>query len=393
MAQILKGLSWLLLLGGYARAQNTQECLDYDQLFAENFSNGELGFSDRIESPVQMGVSCYAVGGTSGNLALTQWVEYEFQRGQVGLGIKKPSSMHQSDGGYPCPNQDSWGQMNLEVMRVNGADVYGTGAESITMLTEPSCNANGDHRFYMSSVHVRQVVNQHLTIDGYMFRNAEEQARAALQHTMTIGTLDKCKLELIYAFTPMTGGGLNAEVDVRAHGFGPTGDYTVENQVNNAIMAETNVAENKLVVSIPKDMLLFGAGLGPNGCGSQCTDSTGGGTTTTAPGGSGACSGDMQRLVEVSLSFICASTGAVVNGNVTWETGENIKKIMVSLSPEQAPESCNALYWDPLVTPMEVDGDERSISEEDASSASSEVRSASLMCAAAAAAALFLQFF
>lgn len=298
--------------------------------------------------------------------------------------------MHQEDGGYPCNNQDSWGQMNLEVMNVNGVDVYGAGAQSITMLTEPTCNSNGDHRFYMGSVHMRQVVNEHLTIDGYMFKNAAEQAAANLQHTMTIGTLDACKLELIYAFTPKTGGGLNAEVEVRAHAFGPTQSQSgdVEQAVNAAITGETNTAENKLVVSIPKDMLIYGAGLGPNGCGSQCSDGAGDGTTTTAPGGIGACSGDVQRLVEVSLSFVCASTGDIVNGSVTWEGGSN-RKIMVSLTPEQAPESCNVLYWDPLVTPIEIDGDERQIYSTDSSGASSVARSAILITGATAAAAVF----
>ena len=57
-----------------------------------------------------------------------------------------------------------------------------------------------------------------------------------------------------------------------------------------------------------------------------------------------------HKLIEVSLSFTCANTGLVVSAPPLW-SGVGVNSLFVSLTPEQAPESCGFMYWDPLVTP------------------------------------------
>jgi hypothetical protein len=319
------------------------------------YSPGELAFRDHREQATQVHVTCYAIGGTAPNdLAVVQRVETEFQRGQVGVGSFQPDP----DASYPCQNQNSWGQLNLEVMDLNGVSAYDQGAQSITIENEPTCLMSGydNHFFYNGSIHLRQVVSDHLTIDAYMFRNAEAQSAANLAHTMTIGTMDACKMELIYSFRPQTGGGLHAEIDVRQHAFG-----IAETDVNAAITSVRNTAENKLSIYIPKNKLIEGAGLGPDGCGSTCPTNGqqgGGGTTTTAGPQGSQCSDEAHHLVDVSLSFTCASTGALVNPTLTWEGN----RIIIDLTSAQAPESCGTLYWDPLITPVEeLGGNTRAI--------------------------------
>jgi len=215
------------------------------------------------------------------------------------------------------------------------------------MHTEPACVFDSEHAFYNSSVHLSQVVSDHLTIDAYMFRNTDAQAAANLPHTMTIGSLDACKMELIYAFKPQTGGGLHAEIEVRQHAFGG-----LEPEVNAAITSVTNTGENKLSLYIPKNKLIEGAGLGPNGCGSKCpVDMQEEGTTTTNPNDH--CTGGWHHLVDVSLSFTCASTESLVNPTFTF--ANNL--LTVDLTSDQAPESCGTLFWDPVVTPVDVFAD------------------------------------
>jgi len=85
---------------------------------------------------------------------------------------------------------------------------------------------------------VTQVASEHLAINAYMFRNSAEQAAANLQHTMTIGVMDECKVELIYSFKPKAGGGLDARIEVRAHAFGG-----LEEAVNAAMISIMNTEE------------------------------------------------------------------------------------------------------------------------------------------------------
>jgi hypothetical protein len=263
-------------------------------------------------------------GGEDG-VYLKQKTTSEFQRAQVGIASK----MLGEDAEYPCDNQDSFGQLNLEVMDVNGMSPYNEGADSISVVTEPTCSRDESHKFYGGSgVQISQVVSEHLTINAYVFKNADAQAAAKLQHTMTIGTMDMCKMELIYAFKPKPGGGLDARIEVRQHAF------FQEEEVNQAIVASRNEEDNKFSVYLPKNRMLEGNGLHPDGCGS-----------TFEP------SDDelMIHLVDVSLSFTCGATGAVIDGG---EFSFQDNTLSVSLTAEQAPESCNVLYWDPLITPF-----------------------------------------
>jgi len=209
--------------------------------------------------------------------------------------------------------------MNIEVIELNGISIYDAGAASIT-TSEPQCSyEDGSRFFYNGSVQVTQVASEHLAINAYMFRNSAEQAAANLQHTMTIGVMDECKVELIYSFKPKAGGGLDARIEVRAHAFGG-----LEEAVNAAMISIMNTEDNKLSIYIPKDKLLEGAGLGPDGCGSTFDSA----------------SLATHHLVDVSLSFVCAATGEVINGG-TFEWQYN--SLTVSLSSSQAPESCGTV--------------------------------------------------
>merc|ERR1712196_524501 len=72
-----------------------------------------------------------------------------------------------------------------------------------------------------------------------------------------------------------------------------------------------------------------------------------GGTTTTNP--SDKCAGGIHHLLDMSLSFTCASTGAIINPTFTFQDN----KLTVDLTSAQAPESCGSLYWDPVIAPIE----------------------------------------
>ena len=312
-------------------AQDASYCSLESQLVEH--AEGELGFSIYTEQDnQQLHLSCYAVGTPKGEnySAVVQKVVSEFQRGQVGVS----SFQADNDAPYPCDNQNSWGQMNIEVMEVNGANPYDEGAASIRPSADSTatCQLDESRAFYNSSVHIVQEVNAHLSIDTYAFRNKAAQDAANLQHTMTIGTMDACKMELLYRFVPKAGGGLDARVQVRMHAFGG-----LEQAVNDALVSETHEATNSLSISAPKPILDAGAGMGPGGCGSLPESSSGE-------------SLDMHKLIEVSLSFTCANTGVVVSAPPLW-SGVGVNSLFVSLTPEQAPESCGFMYWDPLVTP------------------------------------------
>ena len=290
------------------------------------------------------------------------------------------------DAVYPCDNQNSYGQLNVEVMEVNGYSPYDGGAESITAGGSPTCSMDESQAFYDGRIHITQVVSEHLTIDAYAFKNAEAQAAAELQHTMTIGTLDKCKLELIYKFKPKAGGGLDARVEVRQHAFGLPGQE-MENTVNGAMATKTNKDENKLSIYAPKATLLAGAGLGPDGCGSffPAEESVRRHQLATYPGrrlglphGTSSPSHRTHpssfsssappalirlpplplppspcpppsaplplppqpalfHLVDVSLSFTCEATGAEVLGAFEWADNS----LSLSLTAEQARLACH----------------------------------------------------
>jgi hypothetical protein len=350
MSNLPTGFTWVQLACflyarlayGTSSGSTAPACSSIEELLT-GFSPDELAFSDYREQATQLHVTCRAVGGTgSSDLAIVQKVVTEFQRGQVGVGSFQPVD----DASYPCSNQNGWGDTLLEVMNINGVSAYDEGAQSIMMQTEPTCLFDSEHAFYNSSVHLRQIVSDELTIDAYMFRNADAQAAANLQHTMTIGSLDACKMELIYTFKPQSGGGLHAEIEIRQHAFGG-----LEPQVNAAITSVTNTAENKLSIYIPRNKLIEGNGLGPSGCGSTCpSDATGGdGGTTTTTNPSDKCAGGIHHLLDMSLSFTCASTGAIINPTFTFQDN----KLTVDLTSAQAPESCGSLYWDPVVTPWD----------------------------------------
>ena len=115
----------------------------------------------------------------------------------------------------------------------------------------------------------------------------------------------------------------------------------MEARVNEGWRNVTNTNDNKLTLQLPKSRLLEAAGLGPNGCGSTFAD-------PTSP------TSEWVDMVQVSLSFTCAATGAVVDGTFKWEKGCNC--LFISLSAEDAPESCGTLYWDPVLSPLNTAG-------------------------------------
>ena len=65
--------------------------------------------------------------------------------------------------------------------------------------------------------------------------------------------------------------------------------------------------------------------------------------------------------MDVSLSFICGSTSARIDGGA-FSYSEGGGGLSISLTPVQAPESCKVIYWDPLITPMRVDSSSKPLS-------------------------------
>ena len=315
---------------GTVSLQGREQC-DGMAVLASNFSVGDLGFSLYTENPNHLHLTCMAVGeaaaGSNESLAVVQRTVTEFQRGQVGIASRQPAQ----DAAYPCSDQDSWGQLNLEVTEINGISVFDAGAQSIT-ASEPTCQMSSDTTFFDGSITINQTVNEYLAIEAFMFKNDEiaQQTLASIPHTMTLGNMGACRIELLFMFRPMSGGGLSARVQVRLHAFG-----NLEEQVNNAVTAVTDTTNNALVLSLPTDLMLDGSGQGPSGCGST--------TPLNA-------SSPNSTLMEIAMSFVCASTGESVSGTMEWDG----QAVMVNLTPEQAPESCGTLYWDPLVTPIIV---------------------------------------
>ena len=80
-----------------------------------------------------------------------------------------------------------------------------------------------------------------------------------------------------------------------------------------------------------------GAGLGPDGCGSQAEDN-----------------GKLFTLLDVSLSFVCSSTGDTItpSSKVEFQVEGGLGKFRVELSDTEAPANCNTIYWDPKITPI-----------------------------------------
>ena len=211
-----------------ARAHGMDEAM-WDILNA--LEPGELGFEVYRETTSQIHLTCFAVNGTYSDggevrAFVTQKTRTELMNGQVGTASDKP----EEDAAYPCDNQNSWGQMNLRVEEVNGASLDGVDAESAVVEGYEGLGIGG--RTPLSgSAHVTLTVNQDLTIDTYMFTNAAAQEAANLEHTMTIGDLDACKMEVIYAFKPKAAGGLDVGLEVQLHAFGID-----ETDVNAALM-------------------------------------------------------------------------------------------------------------------------------------------------------------
>jgi hypothetical protein len=304
----------------------------------KQFAEGELAFSVYEETVTRFHLWCYAVGTGDYGRSIAQKVVTDVNQGRVGVKTQQVDA----SASYPCSNQDDWGYLMFQVIDLNGGQIGE--AQSITVNGEPQYQFSSDTKFYNDTLNVTQVVNDDLTIQMYMFRNAAAQAAANLQHTMTIGTMDACKMEMLYNFRPKAGGGLNATIVVKTIGFEVNGTYR-----NPDVSSVTNQAENKLSIYIPKHKLLEGSGLSPDGC-VPTFDGTGGTTTTTAsPDDDG-----LHRLLDVSLSLVCASTGELVNPTFEFESTAGASELRLSLSSTQAPESCGVLIWDPLVTPVEV---------------------------------------
>ena len=317
-----------------------QSC-DLDSRLAE-YAPGELAFTvkDTFSTTGQIGVTCYAMGADNSSLAVVQRTETEFQRAMIGINSGQPGATNHLD--YPCGAEDpvrqnGWGSLILEVLDLNGGSPYDAGAESIT-ANSGTCALPNDYQFYDGSVHITQRVSASLTIDSYLFRNAAQQAAADLSHTMTIGAMDACKIESMFQFKPTltAAGGLQARIEVRQHGFGrPSATVpepgVTETYVNSQMRAVTNVAENKISIYLPTSVVKEANGQGPGGCGTKFSE----------------VSAERQHLVDVSLSLVCAATGATITGGIEWRD----RNLHISLTAAQAPASCGTLYWDPLITP------------------------------------------
>merc|ERR1719343_944644 len=104
----------------------------------------------------------------------------------------------------------------------------------------------------------------------------------------------------------------------------------MHNYVNSAIQAVNITSENKLRLYIPKYKLIEAAGMGPAGCDSRFDEDW------VAENGN-----ETHHLVDMSLSFTCASNGQEITGaGITVEQSESAVQLIVVLTSVQAPESC-----------------------------------------------------
>lgn len=222
---------------------------------------------------------------------------------------------------YPFDGQDSWGQIDLQLKSVNG-NIPGLTGQSIT-ASDPACTyGDGSQGFYDEGVVVTQVISPEATVKAYMFKNDDIRVDSDLENTMTIDTMGKCKLELLYGVKPNSGGGLELEVKAEVKA-GFSGDE-IEREINEGIQLE--LRSESVVVQGPERLLRKAVGLDY-----EDIDAT-----------------TMTDLFECSKVFVCDAT----NAHVTATFVLNGNEMKATLSSSDAPESCGTMWWDPLVTPL-----------------------------------------
>ena len=118
----------------------------------------------------------------------------------------------------------------------------------------------------------------------------------------------------------------------------PEASDALEKRINGMLAATIDETDNKLSLYLPVNTLLEASGRGPSGCGSTFDEETSSSRRRTFDEeGSGEPSDAalMHHLLDVSLSFTCAATGAAVAATFSRE-GVNENQLAISLTPEQA---------------------------------------------------------
>jgi hypothetical protein len=246
--------------------------------------------------------------------------------------------------------------------KVEHQPIYGTGSSRCTSGTE---------FIYDGGLMVTNTRGDYLKYRAYYFKNKAEQAaakldnrNAGLPYAKIFGDANGCSAEVVYEFTPASGGGLAVGVCAT------TVEWTYEGEQRLRDASALYDAGDEIVVQVKTEALRQSQNL--------ASDT--------------ACDTGYTDFFRFSKNFICKSTGVSVaassiswanvldqwsttistdpsnpslfqtepySPNDGWASGGGHSKslcMLVTLDAAAAPESCGTMYWDPLVQVVPGDG-------------------------------------
>jgi len=285
------------------------------------YKAGDLAFRLSSESEQHYHAYCYSLASDYQDLQDVQiqhFVAVEFNRGNIGLTSKIPPGSNDT---YAYSDQDSYGQINLELRRCNDDEIGQDNVPSTLTFTPDltdSCGDDGD--YFVRNMKMEANILPDCKYSAYMFKDEAAQTAANLDYGMTLPILGDCKIEVVYKFKPKSGGGLDVSLDVYQHAFGG-----YEEEVRASMVIDTSDGQ-KIDFNVNKTLLYLGAGIA---------------TDEVDPS-------EMATVMTVSTLFVCENNNSKFSVPVT----ASDSAIEFNLDSTQAPESCGFLYWDPQMNPV-----------------------------------------
>jgi len=306
----------------------------------------------------QRGVGLNNITPTINNIVVTEFMDNYF-----GLSGRKTSGDYHTD---ISRWQNSFGQLNMIIMKLNGIQIsggYGSSDMSLPQISEikPNpktlkCKPTYDRQRYAFGdimEIVQSSLNSGLKMRSFMFRNADTLAAhkksGEVQYTMEISPSDVggCGMEVEFQIPVKTTGGMEIDVMLQQQSWLDQANLQREWRFRNKNSSNSTSVEFSMNRgALLKDTLAYGESFKGN------ADVLG-----ELERSRNLEDRDLQRMLSVSKQFVCAegpNRGRRLNASVIRNPDPSVppNRFIFSVSPEEAPASCLTLFWDPVLNPV-----------------------------------------
>ena len=306
-----------------------------------------------------------------------------------------PSETRWPEGKYlGKDDQRSWVGAVYSINNVNGQSldspstksmvhntVFGAGATACSGEKEEDPNMDGAPVLYDGGLMIENKRGDSFTMRTFMFKNAKARDDAmkdarnlGLPYAKVFPGANGCDAEIVYAFKPKPTGGLEVTASF------PFMAWTKESQQDLKDSASVYQTADEIVVSVSTKALRRAHNLAYDAsCEMERTEllrfaktfvckTTGASVDASAVEANVWRSSAMATLFSISSdaaapTYFRPQPRAIINTNPTIDEHSMAVKLVVSAA--DAPASCEAMYWDPLVLPVPGDGNSAEASADD----------------------------